>query len=488
MFVVATRVHHVFPIKQALLLYLWSVCLVLLPRIALGIEIQLNYSDGFQHRIDAVAAMEVAAATWESMLSDPVTIEIDVREATVFELGFGVAGAAFPRWYEERYPLIRSALLADATSPDDALATAHLQPGPQMRFQTWDAQQNVVINEGDDWINNWSLLPRANLKALGLPIEEGDTDPDAEILWGDFFLDQVFDFERIDGIEGADFISTAIHEIGHALGFLSGADDYDIVFAGVSLVTPEEINDLPVLRPLDLFRYSTGSVPLPDLTPGVDAYFSIDGGITNLGNFATGEFFGDGWQPGHWQFDSDQGIMEAFLSDNAIHNLSPLDLRAMDVIGWDLVDPTKFDFDGDGVLDVDDADQLVRAIVADSADVQFDLTGDAVVDHADLTRWLAVAARENDLIAPYVLGDADLDGAVDVSDLNALAQNWLGTPNAWQFGDFNADGIVNAGDLNKLGQNWLSSIPMAAPKQVVPEPSGWNLLTICLACIVIRRR
>jgi hypothetical protein len=322
---------------------------------------------------------------------------------------------------------------------------------------------------------------------MGIAIEEDDTDPDAEILWNSVSLD-FFDYDRRDGIKGRDFVGVATHEIGHALGFSSGVDDYDIVFAGLALAGPEEINDYSVLRPLDLFRYSTSSVPLPDVTPGVDTYFSIDGGTTSLGQFATGEFHGDGWQAGHWQIGSEQGLMEPQLPSDVIQNLTLRDLRAMDVIGWDLVESSQFDFDRDGVLGVDDVDRLVSAIVHGSDDQQFDLSGDTAVNQADLARWLAVAARENGLIGSYLLGDADLDGTVDVSDLNALAQNWLATPNAWQFGDFNADGIVEAGDLNEIGQNWLSSIPMATPEQAVPEPHGWSLLSISLACIAIRRR
>ena len=105
-----------------------------------------------------------------------------------------------------------------------------------------------------------------------------------------------------------------------------------------------------------------------------------------------------------------------------------------------------------------------------------------------MNQWLSDAATENGRNAPYLFGDANLDGSVNVSDLNALGQSWLGHPNAWQLGDFNADGTVDAGDLNKIGQNWLVTIPSAAAAQSVPEPRGWCLLVISLACIVCRRR
>ncbi len=136
------------------------------------------------------------------------------------------------------------------------------------------------------------------------------------------------------------------------------------------------------------------------------------------------------------------------------------------------------DFDGDGDLDGDDVDALVREIIAGTSDLSFDLTADGVVDNADLTDWLSEAATYNAFTFPYLLGDANLDGSVNAADLNALGQNWLGSPNAWQSGDFTADGTVNVNDLNKLGLNWQQSIPSAAPRESVPEPAASILLLL----------
>jgi hypothetical protein len=81
-----------------------------------------------------------------------------------------------------------------------------------------------------------------------------------------------------------------------------------------------------------------------------------------------------------------------------------------------------------------------------------------------------------------------LDGSVNASDLNDLAQNWLGHPNTWQLGDFNADGTVNAGDLNEIGQNWQASIPVVASQTTaVPEPATAALAMFVLAAVACRR-
>jgi hypothetical protein len=66
------------------------------PRYAGGLEIALSYAGGFENRPDAVAAIQQAAESWEAALGDPVTISIEVREVSIFELPFGASGAAFP--------------------------------------------------------------------------------------------------------------------------------------------------------------------------------------------------------------------------------------------------------------------------------------------------------------------------------------------------------------------------------------------------------
>jgi hypothetical protein len=115
-------------------------------------------------------------------------------------------------------------------------------------------------------------------------------------------------------------------------------------------------------------------------------------------------------------------------------------------------------------------------------------TADEAVSNADLNQWLSDAATANDFAAPYLLGDANLDGAINASDLDALGQNWQGRPNTWQLGDFNADGIVSTGDLNNLGRNWQQSIPSTASPENVPEPAAFTLLLCVMLTPLLRHR
>ena len=153
-----------------------------------------------------------------------------------------------------------------------------------------------------------------------------------------------------------------------------------------------------------------------------------------------------------------------------------------------LVARVRCDFNGDTACDNADIDLLGKEIIAGTNNSDFDLTNDGVVNLADQDEWRAIAATKNGFAAPYLNGDADLDGSVLSSDLNAVALNWRGTPDPWSDGDFNADGIVDAGDLNLLALNWQESVPLAAAGEAVPEPSSLVLFMVAGFALMIRRR
>ena len=105
---------------------------------------------------------------------------------------------------------------------------------------------------------------------------------------------------------------------------------------------------------------------------------------------------------------------------------------------------------------------MVSQMVADDDSPQFDLTGDAVVDQADLNVWLALAGLQNlPTYHAYVPGDANLDGKVTSADLNIVALNWQQQAAGWCAADFNADGLIDSRDLNALALNWQHEIDVA---------------------------
>ena len=92
-------------------------------------------------------------------------------------------------------------------------------------------------------------------------------------------------------------------------------------------------------------------------------------------------------------------------------------------------------------------------------------------------------------------GDANLDGAVNLSDFNRLAANFGAGGAFWQNGDFNYDGNVNLSDFNVLAANFgLSAGPdgmvdaadWSALASAVPEPGAAGTL-VCAGVLLGRR-
>ncbi len=141
---------------------------------------------------------------------------------------------------------------------------------------------------------------------------------------------------------------------------------------------------------------------------------------------------------------------------------------------------TPGDFDGDGDVDADDLDLLFANV--GGTDLAYDLTGDGLVDSADVDEWVfnTVPIGEN---VGTVYGDFNLDGAVDAGDLALLGTNFGAAGSfGWADGDANGDGVVDAGDLALLGSNFGTVV------HPVPEPVTMSLLAIGGAALLRRRK
>jgi len=135
------------------------------------------------------------------------------------------------------------------------------------------------------------------------------------------------------------------------------------------------------------------------------------------------------------------------------------------------------DFDVDGFLTAVDIDLLSAEVAAQSNDLSFDLTGDAVVDQADRLKWI-------EELAGTISGDANLDGTVQFSDFLALSGGF-GMPGGWADGDFDGDGDVQFADFLSLSANFGQ---MGAAAASVPEPASGPLAVIALATLSLARR
>jgi len=293
----------------------------------------------------AVDGFVEAGELWSSLFSDDVTVNIDIGFQP---LDPGVLGQASSTRGTVTFSNFKTAMSLDATSTDDATAVANLPAG-----SAFDMLINRTANhpdgagsatpylDDDGDANNMNIrMTTANAKALGL-LSPTDSGSDAAIT---FNSDFTWDFDRSDGISGGsfDFVGVAAHEIGHALGFISGVDVLD------TNSSDPFFNDdqFTFVSPLDLFRFSNESVGegagVIDWTADDRSkFFSIDGGATNLGTFSTGVVHGDGRQASHWEDSLGLGLMDPTFSSGEFGDITALDIQSFDVTGWDLASLTN---------------------------------------------------------------------------------------------------------------------------------------------------
>ena len=156
------------------------------------------------------------------------------------------------------------------------------------------------------------------------------------------------------------------------------------------------------------------------------------------------------------------------------------------------------DFNGDGDYACDDVDSLVMEIVAGTNNGAFDLTGDGLVNAADLTAWRTEAgAAEIPNGNPYQPADANLDGVVDAIDFTRWNDNKFQSVAAFCSGDFNADGVVDGVDFTIWNNNKFTAADAmmvthgADSVNVVgvPEPATGLMLVFLLGIVAsVRRR
>lgn len=104
------------------------------------------------------------------------------------------------------------------------------------------------------------------------------------------------------------------------------------------------------------------------------------------------------------------------------------------------------------------------------------------------------AVSATDILVKYTyLGDTNLDGVVDASDLSRVLQGINGGGTGWNFGDVNYDGVIDFADLGRTlaalrGQGAPLGGAAGGPGAAIPEPAAMGVLLAAVPLMGRRRR
>jgi hypothetical protein len=318
---------------------------------AQAVEFNFSYAPGTT--LEQAIGFEMAGGLWADRLTDDVSVNIYVE--TIDNLSDNTIAGSLPAIQaEQRFDKYRLNLQKDRRSLND------LQAVNSLKIKKDGKKFNALVDDRKLKDIETVSLTRANAKAMGLLSDNSSSQLDGYIVMSNLKDKPVsWDSDYLRNSSASsnslDYLTVAVHEIGHSLGFVSGVDNpgwLNIVERGQN---GEKIDkkEIEYTTPLDLFRYTTESAyyegklgeGFPDLSFGKNPYFSLDRGLTGMADFSTGtatNLGGEGKQASHWKSENGAiGIMDALLETGQRRNLSETDLMVMDVIGWNLKNGTK---------------------------------------------------------------------------------------------------------------------------------------------------
>lgn len=304
--------------------------------------------DGTVAGSQAELGFKLAAKYWGSMLTNNATINIQIGFGPLAPNVIGSTGSARAdisvNTWENRVNATKSNSAIDQAAVKPTLTTGGVSGLTVGVDGTGNNDTSVTATlNGTQTASRVLYENTAVIKALGLSSSTiNNASIDAQMTFSSTFA---FDFDSRDGITAGtfDFLGVAIHEMGHALGFVSGVDFFDVYGKpngpGAGLLG-YDLNDTSIFSALDMFRYSAPGTL--DFRTGGTKYFSIDGGQTALfGNtMSTGAYNGDGRQASHWKDTAGcltgNGIMDPTFCFGQQGFVTGLDLAAFDAMGWNL--------------------------------------------------------------------------------------------------------------------------------------------------------
>ncbi len=305
-----------------------------------GLKINLRATSQLNNFTQARDSFLRAAAKWEAIIQSPITVVLDVDFGpTLFGFPYpsdDIIGATDPQqvaFSNLLYANVRTALLAASASTQQTAVYNALSTG------------NLPTELGNT--TNVSATT-ANFRALGLL--PAVANPNLETSLGDppaigFNSAFAYDFDPSDGIDAdkLDFEAAAVHEIGHALGFITYMGNKEL---------PGQVNATLFPTPWDIFRLRPGGLVLSSL--GNKQRAQVSGGEQVF--FAGGEEYalstgtvagtgGDGQQGSHWKDDALTGqyigTMDPTGTEGDRDVLTAADLTALNSFGYKINPSSK---------------------------------------------------------------------------------------------------------------------------------------------------
>jgi len=323
--------------------------LALLP--SAGLTIVLQGTAQLEANPAAKNAFIAAANRWESIISTPVTVTLSVDFGpNFFDQGaypspgiLGQTGSFVIKsnGSDPTLATVRQHLIENSNPTAAELALYNALPASSVPADF----NGATVNVSNVKVNT------AQARALGFNVAAG---PDAQIGFNSNFGPSgnpgQFDFDPSDGITAGytDFDAVVVHEIGHALGFVSA----------------NGTGSSASLSVWDLFRFYPGQAnagnfgtALRVLTAGASpqvmfggftsTYASPELAVSTGGPSGTADG-GDGRQSSHWKDDQLYstrpfiGIMDPTLARGVRRTITENDIRTIDLLGYSVAfDPQR---------------------------------------------------------------------------------------------------------------------------------------------------
>lgn len=249
-----------------------------------------------QNVADMKNACTYAANQFTSRYSDPINVNINVTASSGTN-DFGMSTASLDP--VTSYNNLRAAFAGDSKSADDATTVSN----------------GGSLPSGADPIGtpHMYLVTRAQAKALGLRTDDNVNDGTFTFGGGNPWT---YDPNNRKVAGKFDFIGVAIHEFSEIMGRTSLMGD--------------NLTGMPNYIAFDLFHYTGAGAR--GLNKGPNRFFSIDNGTTLL--IAFNDFTANQGDLQDWAGPAPDPF-NAFGPPNEQDDLTPVDLRTMDVIGYD---------------------------------------------------------------------------------------------------------------------------------------------------------